>query len=338
MRLAVLDVGSNTLNMLVTDSGRGVPLPVRAWKSRTCLSGLLEPDGAIGAAGRRRLVAAVAQAADEAGRAEVDQLFPYATAVIRDAPNRDQVLEEVAAATGIRLGLLSGAEEAQLTFLAARRWLGWQAGPMLLADIGGGTLEVAVGPDRLPDVALSLPLGARGLTRRFLYAGDPPPERAVRALRRHVREQIDQVAARASWEAPATAVATSKTFQQLARLTGAAPLRRGPFVTRRLGRRQLRPWIDRLAALPSRERARLPGVSVHRARQILAGAIVAYEVMRRLDIDSLRICPWALREGILLRHLETRQPPLGGAVWVPWRSPQRHEDGRRSPIAALTSA
>jgi exopolyphosphatase/guanosine-5'-triphosphate,3'-diphosphate pyrophosphatase len=334
MRLAVLDVGSNTVNMLVTDSGRGVPLPVRTWKSRPCLSALLEPDGSIGRAGRDRLIAAVARAADEAGRAEVDQLFPYATAVVRDAPDRDQVIQEVADATGIRLGLLSGAEEAQLTFLAARRWMGWRAGPMLLADIGGGSLEVAVGPDRLPDTALSLPLGARGLTRKFLYDGDPPSARAVRSLRRHVREQIDQVAARASWEAPASAVATSKTFQQLARLSGAAPLRRGPFVTRQLRRRKLRPWIDRLAALPSRERARLPGVSPHRSRQILAGSIVAYEVMRRLDIDSLRICPWALREGIMLRHLETQEPPLGSAAWVPWRTPLRHlHDGRRSPIA-----
>ncbi len=334
MRLAVLDVGSNTVNMLVTDSDRGMPLPVRTWKSRTCLSGLLEPDGAVGRAGRARLVAAVAQAAEEAGHAEVDQLFPYATAVVRDAPDRDQVLREVADATGIRLGLLSGAEEARLTFLAARRWMGWRAGPMMLADIGGGSLEVAVGPDRLPDVALSLPLGARGLTRRFLDDGDPPSARAVRALRRHVREQIDQVAARAFGKAPATAVATSKTFQQLSRLSGAPPLRRGPFVTRRLRRRELRPWIDRLAALPSRERARLPGVSAHRSRQILAGSIVAYEVMRRLDIESLRICPWALREGILLRHLETRQPPLDSATWVPWRSrsrPAREDRGWSEP-------
>jgi exopolyphosphatase/guanosine-5'-triphosphate,3'-diphosphate pyrophosphatase len=317
MRLAVLDVGANTLNMLVTDTRTVVPLPDLAWKTRTGLAELSRPDGAITAAGRQRLIAAVTRAVAQARRAGVEELFPYATAVVRDAPNRDRVLREVAAATGVRLGLLDGTQEAQLTFLAARRWLGWRAGSMLLADIGGGSLEVAVGPDRLPDVALSLPLGARALTREFLGAGDPPTARAVRALRRHVRAQIGLVAARAQWADARTSVATSKTFQQLARLTGAAPLRRGPFVTRLLLRRQLHPWLGRLAAMPVRQRAHLPGVSAHRAGQILAGSIVAYELMRRLDIAALEICPWALREGIVLRRMEADHPPVGDASWVP---------------------
>ncbi|AGL17020.1 exopolyphosphatase [Actinoplanes sp. N902-109] len=316
MRLAVLDVGANTLNLLVTSAGNAVPLPERAWKTGTRLAELSKRDGAIAPAGRQRLITAVTQAVAEARRAGVDEVFAYATAVVRDAPNRDRVLDEVADATGIRLGLLTGTEEAQLTFLAARRWLGWRAGSLLLADIGGGSLEVAVGPDRLPDVALSLPLGARALTRQYLGHHDPPPPRAVRALRHHVREQIGQVAARAEWEAARTPVATSKTFQQLARLTGAPSLRRGPFVTRLLRRRELRPWLGRLATMPVSHRAGLPGVSPHRARQILAGSIVAYELMRRLDLEALQICPWALREGIVLRRLEADQPATDNAAWV----------------------
>ena len=311
MRLAVVDVGANTIHVLTTDSAGVVPLPARAWKARSRLSELLEADGSIGTAGRRRVVSTVARAVQELHSAQADVVFPYATAVIRDAPNCAQVRQEVHEATGIRLGLLTGVEEAQLTYLAARRWLGWQAGPMLVADIGGGSLEVAVGPDRLPDIALSLPMGARQLTRQFLHDGDPPAPAAVRALRRHVREQIAEVKIGTA----RTAVATSRTFQQLARLTGAAPLRHGPFVTRELRRRELRPWVSRLAALPVRHRARLPGVSAHRARQILAGAIVAYELMRRLDLETMQVCPWALREGILLRRLEAEQPVLGGAGW-----------------------
>jgi exopolyphosphatase / guanosine-5'-triphosphate,3'-diphosphate pyrophosphatase len=332
MRLAVLDVGSNTVNMLITEADAGVPLPVRKLKYRSRLAELLEPDETIGPRARRRLVALVARAADQAHAARADAVFAYATAVVRDAPNREQALDEMASATGVRLGLLSGVEEAQLTFLAARRWLGWRAGPMLLVDIGGGTVEVAFGRDRLPDSALSLPVGAGRLTREFLRDSDPPPPRAVRALRRHVREQLGQLATRTSWQSPHTAVATSKTFQQLARLTGAPPLRLGPFVTRRLQRRKLRPWIDRLATMPNRRRAQLPGVSAHRARQILAGSIVAYEVMRQLDVESLRICPWALREGILLRQLEARQPTLAHAAWAPWPAPPPHPDASRLPL------
>ncbi|PRY32158.1 hypothetical protein [Pseudosporangium ferrugineum] len=321
MRLAVLDIGSNTINLVAASAEGGLPLPAHTWKAYTRLAERLGPDGTIAPGGRRRLVAVVAQAAEEIQRAGVDHLFAYATASVRDAPNRDRVLADVEDATGIRLGTLSGLEEAQLTFFAARRWLGWSAGPMLLLDIGGGTLEVAFGRDRLPDNALSLPLGAGRLTREFLRDGDPPPARAVRNLRKHVRDQVRRIAAHGSWESPRTAVAASKTFQQLARLTGSAPLHLGPFVTRELSRQALRPWIDRLAALPAAKRQRLPGVSAHRAGQILAGAIVGYEVMRGLGVPSLRICPWGLREGILLRRLETRHPELGNAAWTPWPPP-----------------
>ena len=321
MRLAVLDIGSNTVNLLVNEAGGGLPLPAHTWKLRTRLAERLGSDGTIAPGGRRRLVRAVAAAAEEIERTQVDGLFAYATASVRDAPNRDHVLREVEQGSGIRLGTLTGLEEAQLTFLAARRWLGWSAGPMLLLDIGGGTLEVAFGRDRLPESALSLPLGAGRLTREFLRDGDPPAKEAVRELRRHVRDQVSRIAARGSWESPRTAVATSKTFQQLARLTGAAPLRHGPFVTRRLRRQALRPWIDRLAVLSSVKRQRLPGVSAHRARQILAGSIVGYEVMRGLNVEAVQICPWGLREGILLRRLESYEPELGNAGWTPWPPP-----------------
>ena len=308
MRRAVLDVGANTVNLLVGDDSCG-PVPVHAWKSRPSPASWLGPHGDVEEPGRWLLIEAVAEAVTEARGAGAETLFAYATAVIRDAPNRDQVLDEIAEATGVRLRLLSGVEEAGLTFRAARSWLGWQAGPMLLADIGGGTLELGQGAGRLPDWAVSLPLGARRLTREFLRDGDPPSPRAVRRLRRHVRARLhDVVPARST----GTPVAASKTFQQLARLTGAAPLTEGPFVARRLHRTALRPWIDRLAALPAARRARLPGVSEHRARQSLAGAIVAYEVMRALDVRSVRICPWGLREGILVDGLE------GGTGWIPW--------------------
>lgn len=311
MRRAVIDVGANTVNLIVADD-HGAPVPVHAWKSRPCPARWLGPRGEIGQPGRSLLVDAVDEAVAEAHGAGAEALFAYATAVVRDAPNRAQVLDEVETVTGVRLRLLDGVEEARLTFRAARGWLGWRAGPMLLADIGGGTLELGHGPGRWPDWAVSLPLGARRLTHEFLRDGDPPSPRAVRRLRRHVRERLHIATARPRAESRATSVAASKTFQQLARLTGAAPMNEGPAVVRELRRSALRPWIDRLAALPAARRARLPGVSEHRARQSLAGAIVAYEVMRALDVKTLQICPWGLREGILLHGLE------GAPGWVSW--------------------
>jgi hypothetical protein len=113
-------------------------------------------------------------------------------------------------------------------------------------------------------------------------------------MRRHVRETLGEVADRVRWEGdPRRVVATSKTFKQLARLAGAPPQRKGPFVRRVLTRRDVHAWIRRLARLTVEQRSRLRGVSAPRARQILAGAIVADLTMTTLDIDSVEVCPWA---------------------------------------------
>jgi exopolyphosphatase/guanosine-5'-triphosphate,3'-diphosphate pyrophosphatase len=174
----------------------------------------------------------------------------------------------------------------------------------LLLDIGGGSMEMAYGQDMVPEFAVSLPIGAGRLTRDLLR-GDPPSQSEVKKLRRYVRDQLDEVSNRMRWEGPRTAVATSRTFQQLARLCGAPPMRDGPFAARVLRRRDLKAQIGRIAHLPAAHRAKLPGISAARARQALAGAVVAYAAMTRLRIDEVTICPWALREGILLRRLES---------------------------------
>jgi exopolyphosphatase/guanosine-5'-triphosphate,3'-diphosphate pyrophosphatase len=104
-----------------------------------------------------------------------------------------------------------------------------------------------------------------------------------------------------------TVIATSRIFTQLARLTGAPSQSSGPFARRTLARADLRAWIPRLARRSSSERAQLRGVSQNRAKHILAGAIVADAVMTRLDIDTVQVCPWALREGLILRHIDKRE-------------------------------
>jgi exopolyphosphatase/guanosine-5'-triphosphate,3'-diphosphate pyrophosphatase len=214
------------------------------------------------------------------------------------------VLRTVRGRTGVDLCTLPGEVEAELTFLGARRWMGWRSGPLALLDIGGGSLEVAFGRGRLPDFVASLPLGAGRLTHEFFEGQDPPSPDQVRALRRKVRHQLRDVAARIRWEGPHTAVATSRTFQQLGRLCGAPPGRHGPFMERRLHRADLREAVDRLAALPAADRALLPGISAPRATQSLAGAVVAHTSMKLTGLKTLTICPWAIREGVLLRHIE----------------------------------
>ncbi|MEU8244432.1 Ppx/GppA family phosphatase [Actinoplanes missouriensis] len=321
MRIAVLDVGSQAVNLVVGRSGSGPDAKtVHSWKLRTRVATCIAPDGTIDTDGRARVAAAVAEASKYARQAGVEEIFAFGTAAIRDCANRDRVLDQIERESGIRLGALSGVEEAELTFLAARSWLGPKAGRMLLLDIGGGTLEVASGKAQLPESALSLPLGAGRMTREFLLDGDPPSSAAVRRLRRHVRDQIREVIVPGDWPEPRTVVAASRTFYQLARLTGAAPMRHGARQSRHVQRKPLRKWIERLSRLPSAERQRLPGVSPHRAHQILAGSIIAYELLTAFDESSARICPWGLREGILLRRLTDESWSADGASWwpAPW--------------------
>ncbi|MDT0546727.1 MULTISPECIES: Ppx/GppA phosphatase family protein [Streptomyces] len=305
MRLGVLDVGSNTVHLLVVDAHPGArPLPAHSHKAELRLAELLDDGGAIGSHGVDRLIAVVKEALQAAEDKGVEDVLPFATSAVREAANADEVLARVAEETGVELCVLTGEEEARLTFLAARRWYGWSAGKLLVLDIGGGSLEIAYGMDEEPDAAVSLPLGAGRLTAGWL-PGDPPAPEEVRALRRHVRAQIARIVGDFSRHgAPDHVVATSKTFKQLARIAGAARSTEGLYIQRRLTRQALEQWVPKLAAMPVDRREQLPGVSEGRAPQLLAGALVAEGAMDLFGVDALEICPWALREGVILRRLD----------------------------------
>ncbi|MDQ1247617.1 MAG: exopolyphosphatase / guanosine-5-triphosphate,3-diphosphate pyrophosphatase [Actinomycetota bacterium] len=305
MRLGVLDVGSNTVHLLIVDARHGgAPVPAHSRKIELRLAESLTASGEIGPAAVRRLVDFVQESTLIGEDAGVAQLTGFATSAIREAPNGCDVIEEVERETGVRLVLLSGDDEARLTFLAVRRWFGWSSGRLLVFDIGGGSLEIAAGADEEPDEAFSLELGAGRLTRNFI-AADPPTAEEVRELRRHIRSEVASVAGRIGRLGRAEmAVATSKTFRQLARITGAAPSSEGPYVRRGLERDDLGDWIPRISAMTAAERAELPGVSAGRSAQLVAGALVAEAVMDIFGQAELVLCPWALREGVILRHMD----------------------------------
>ena len=242
-RLGVLDIGSNTIHMLIVDAAPGArPDPEASTKSTVRLMKYLKDDGSIKKSGIEAILEAVSQCMRLAEEYEITQLLVMATSALREAPNGNKVIHKIEELIGQGVTVLSGTDEARLTFLAARRWYGWDAGRLLVLDIGGGSLEVAMG--------------------------------------------------------------SSKTFRSLARLCGAvmrAPGREDSWI---MTREQLEDWIPRLAAIAPEQRVALPGITPERTMQIVGGGVVADEIMKALNIQEVEICPWALREGAILRWLD----------------------------------
>ncbi|GEP33566.1 hypothetical protein NSZ01_13340 [Nocardioides szechwanensis] len=304
MRLGVLDIGSNTGHLLVVDAhGGAAPLPAYSYKQPLRLAEHLDESGAVTQTGIDLLTEFTAEALLVAEDKGCEEMLSFATSAVRDAVNSEEVLDHVLARTGEHIAVLSGEDEARLTFLAVRRWFGWSSGRLAVFDIGGGSLEIAGGTDERPDVAWSLPLGAARLARFF---ADRPDEAAIRRLRKEIRAEIARDAGhllRAG--TPHRAAATSKTFRSLGRICGAAPSADGQLVPRTLPLGALREWIPKLVAMSPEELAELPGVSANRTHQIVPGALVAEACMDIFDLSELEICPWALREGVILERLDS---------------------------------
>jgi exopolyphosphatase/guanosine-5'-triphosphate,3'-diphosphate pyrophosphatase len=301
MRLGVLDVGSNTIHLQVVDTHPGArPNPTFNHKEELRLTEYLTEENNISEEGVTALRLAIKNAIAHSKSVKTEELLPFATSALREAKNGAEIIAAINKDFEIDLQVLTGEEEARLTFLAARRWFGWSSGRLLVIDIGGGSLEIASGIDEAPEVAVTLPLGASRLTKSHLQ-GDPFTAKSVRALRDYIEAQLESILPTlVRHEDSDRAIATSKTLRTLARLCGDWYGGDGKNITIDA----IRKISTRLAEMDSEERTKLPGVSANRARQIVAGAFVTESVMRNLDLDNLEICPWALREGIVLKYMD----------------------------------
>ena len=305
MRLGVIDVGSNTVHLLIVDAHPGAsPVPYHSQRSILRLMRYLDDSGAITEEGQQLILRSLQDALAAVAEIGVDDLIATATSAIREAANGDEVLERMERETGTKLHVLSGDDEARITMLAVRRWFGWSAGEILLFDIGGGSFEIAQGADEYPDVQVSLPLGAGRTTMNFLRA-DPPPIEDVDVLVRHARREFERArdTTFAGRPRPTRVVGTSKTIRSLARLVGGAsdPMTGELAALHYSG---LRDWEPSLRSMPGSVREYLPGITPERGYQILAGAIVLRTAMEVFDVSTMVISPWALREGIVLRYID----------------------------------
>lgn len=309
-------MGSNTVHMLVVDAqAGGAPTAMSSTKAVLRLAEQIDDEGRMTKAGADSLVSTVADFTTIAESSGCREIMAFATSAVRDAANSEEVLRRVKKTSGLDVFVLSGVDEARLTSLAVRRWYGWQAGRILALDIGGGSLEMSNGLDEEPDIAISVPLGAGRVTREWIR-DDPPDRRRINVLRDWLDAELKAPAKELKAPGkPDLAVGSSKTFRSLARLTGAAPSSAGPRVQRTVTQDGIRQLIAFISRMTTADRAELEGVSADRAPQIVAGALVAEATMRALGVDRLEICPWALREGVILRRLDSE--PAGPMTTAP---------------------
>lgn len=300
MRLGVLDVGSNSVHLEVIDARHSAPpIPFTSFKHEVRLTDYLDDNNKISALGVEALVRAIKESTAEAKDLKLDELLAFATSAIREASNSEPVLEEVRGRTGVDLQVLSGDEEAQFTFLAVRRWFGWSAGDLLVFDIGGGSLEIARGVEESAQFTRSVMLGAGRLTRAFLD-GDPFTEKTLKKLDEHIVSTLRPIQEEMKVPINQVGVGTSKTFRTLDKLSR-------EFIgdnTVGLTLETISEIANGLAKMTHKERRNLPGVSQTRANQIVAGAYVAKNVLQTFNLRAIQTCPWALREGIVLRRLD----------------------------------
>ena len=301
MRLGVLDVGSNTVHLQVVDTSPGArPNPTFNYKEELRLTQYINEDNLVSDEGIEKLRGSIKRAIEQSASVQTQELLPFATSALREAGNGEKIISSINKDFHIDLQVLTGEEEAKLTFLAARRWFGWSSGRLLVIDIGGGSLEMAAGVDESPEIATSLPLGAARLTKDFLK-GDPYTDKSLRTLRDHIENKLEQILpSLVKHQESDRAIATSKTLRTLARLSGDWFDGTGKNITVEA----VRKISAKLSEMDESTRAKLPGVSENRASQIVAGSLVAESVMRNLDIKELEICPWALREGVVLKWMD----------------------------------
>ena len=336
MRIAAIDLGTNSFHLLVVDAGPdGSFVPLVREKEMLRLGDDVAREGRISRAGSRRALATVRRfraLADGAGAARV---VACATSAFREASNGRRLAQALADETGIEARIIDGETEAGLIYSAVRASVLMEKGPVLALDLGGGSLEVMVGDGCALWWARSLPLGVARLTTE-LVRHDALSRGDQRRLRSRIVELLEPVAGEIAdlFDAgtsggPSLAVGSGGTFCDLARMvayrrSGSIPVSVNQFAFSRLEFLELH---AELLGATAAERRRFPGLELRRADLVPAGAMLLAGAMDLFGFDELTVSEWALREGMVLEAIRTLQPvdvvPVGDG------------DIRRASIVAL---
>lgn len=299
MKLAAIDIGSNSIKLVVVQAQTSDSFTVLAQErevvrlgQETLVNGHIDDAAVLRAATCLKRFVSVAQANG------AEKIAAIATASVREASNSAEFVRSVEEETGLRVEILSGLEEARLIGLAASQGCTEKGVTSLNVDIGGGSTEISIFRDGEPLALRSIKLGAVGLTDRFIRS-DPPARNELNALRSEIKTSLERHTSELREQSWDYATATSGTALAI----GAALNDTKPGVSSSVVLAELKTLNAKIAALPLAERREVAGLSPQRADIIVAGGLVLEETMSALEIESLRICDWSLREGVIIDRL-----------------------------------
>ncbi len=324
MKLAAIDIGSNSIKLIVVEAAASDSFAVLAREKEvvrlghdTLREGFLSAEAIARAADTIRRFRSIAEARG------AERVQAIATASVREASNATEFIREVERHAGVRVEVLSGVEEARLIGIAASHGCSPHAGaPLVNIDIGGGSTEISLMQEGQPVELFSVKLGSVGLTEKYI-ANDPPKPKEIRALREEVRAALERPAREMSGARWRHATGTSGTIiavGEVLRLRALREAGRAEQGAQPAGAEVVFARLERLnaklAGMSGEERRGVAGISAQRSEIIVAGGQILEGAMRSLGINYLRTCDYALREGVVidaLRVLEAEAlPPLPG--------------------------
>jgi exopolyphosphatase/guanosine-5'-triphosphate,3'-diphosphate pyrophosphatase len=308
VRIAALDLGSNSFHMIVVEAcPDGSFIPLVREREMLRLGDLVARDRVIGHRAADEAIVVIARFRSIAEANGADEIIAVGTSAIREALDGNLLVDRVRVETGVKITVVDGTREAELIFRAIRSSVVIDPGPALAADLGGGSLELAVGDRAELAFATSVHLGVGRLTTE-LVANDPPSDKDLKRLRARIAGTIEPVLGEILALRPRQLIGSSGTFVALARMAAAGG---GGIVHEAVnqltvGRAELEALRDRLYSLPAAQRGKLPGAEPRRADLLPAGMAVLEYLMDATGLVELTVSDWALREGIVLDAIAVR--------------------------------
>ena len=346
-RIAAIDVGSNSLHMVVAqaDADGGVTTLWRM-KEMVGLGRMSFPSRRLSREAMDRAVTTLRRFQQAAQARQCEKVLAAATSAVREAENGGDFLERVRRELGMNIRIVSARDEARLIYLGVRHAVDLDDHPHFILDIGGGSVEFIVADNHRASLLESRKLGASRMTARYVNS-DPISPGDLKSLLAHYDRELSPVCENILALRPAIALGTSGTLENLAAMCaslygtgggggggggGKGDARNGPAGSNGGGgsggggggggtsvieREALSRLVARLLESRSKDRAALPGLDDQRKDQIVAGALLVNELFRRLDLNHIRVCKSSLREGILLDYLARHAPELSIRRTVP---------------------